>query len=395
MRTLLGGLFISGAVLYAAIASHFYQQERWARSPSHADVVSADRLRHPDAILGVARQAIESGDFSDPIEGYLLRSLREAPASYQSSSLLAAFLANRLGDPERTALAFDTALELFPANGRLHLSYAQWLLSLESGRSRWIDDGRSVETRAPVPTDVPVRHLRAAAHFEPELVPACLKLLARSGLPSSEWATIVPDTPWARSELARALADSGNREQALEVLAAAISSTSDPRFLQRAAQVALEWGAPAVTLEAGRRWLEQEHVADGGGIPFARAVLSVARAHLELGEPKLAYQLFEEALGKIELSPPAKVELLAGMAYLYSRQEQPVVARSLLLRAADLAPQDASVWLALARAYRAAGDEESAVQSYRKVLRIQPRHPEAEQELRPLVLRHPMPAGGS
>ena len=79
MRFLLGGLLIFLAAVYAATASYFYQQESWARAPVEVGVVSADRLRHPDATLGIVRHAIESGDFSNPIEPYLLQSLSEAP----------------------------------------------------------------------------------------------------------------------------------------------------------------------------------------------------------------------------------------------------------------------------------------------------------------------------
>ncbi len=399
MRFLLGGLLILLAAFYAATASYFYQQEVWGRAPVEVGDVSADRLRHPDATLGVVRRAIESGDFSNPVEAYLLQSLSEAPASYQSSFLLAAFLANRLEDHERTELAFDTALGLFPANGRLHLSYAQWLLSSQSGAPRWMDMGGPVREEGPALRERALSHLRVAAYLQEDLVPTSLKWLAWSGVPSSEWQVLVPDTLSAKGQLARALADSGNRKKALGVLTSTIRSASGKRFFYDAAEWAFEWGAPAVALEAGKRWLGQERDADRAGIQFAQAALLVARARLELGEPKAAYQVFEEALATIEAeteaSSPAKLELLAGMAHLYLKVDQPVMAQSLLLKATELAPQDAKVWLALARAYRKAGNEALSIQSYREVLRLQPENPQAERELRSLLLRARFLAGGS
>jgi tetratricopeptide (TPR) repeat protein len=226
-----------------------------------------------------------------------------------------------------------------------------------------------------------------------------LKLLAWSGVPSSEWKGFVPDTLSTKGQLARALADSGNRREALGVLTSTIRSTSEKRFLENAAVWAFDWGAPAVALEAGKRWLEQERDAGRAGIQFARATLLVARAHLELGEPKPAYQVFEEALATIEseaeASAPANLELLAGMAYLYLKVDQPIMAQSLLLKATELAPHDATFWLALARAYRKAGSEELSIQSYREVLRLQQENPQAERELRRLLLRSRSLAAGS
>ena len=399
MRFLLGGLLIFLAAVYAATASYFYQQESWARAPVEVGVVSADRLRHPDATLGIVRHAIESGDFSNPIEPYLLQSLSEAPASYQSSFLLAAFLANRLEDPERTEWAFDTALGLFPANGRLHLSYAQWLLSPKSGAPRWMDVGGPVWEEGPALRERALGHLRAAPHLQEDLVPASLKWLAWSGVPSSEWKEFVPDTLSARGQLARALADSGNRKEALGVLTSTIRTTSEKRFFYDAAMWAFEWGAPAVALEAGKRWLGQERDASRAGIQFTQAALVVARAHLELGDSKLAYQVFEVALATIEAeteaSSPANLELLAGMADLYLKVDQPVMAQSLLLKATELAPHNSTVWLALARAYRKAGNETLSIQSYREVLRLQPENSQAARELPPLLLRSRLLAGGS
>ena len=387
-RFLLSTFLIALALLYAAAASHFYEQERWARTPVAAGAVAAERMRHPDAVLGTVREAIEAGNLSDPIESYIGRALGEAPASYQSSFLLAAFLANRLEDPERTELAFETALRFFPANGRLHLSYAQWLLTSQAGAPRWTVEQRTVE-EGRVLRERALRHLETATRLQEDLVPDTLRWLVWSRVPSSEWEAFVPDTASARVQLARALKDAGDRPKALEVLTAVIRSTSDERFLEDTARWAFAWKAPAVAREAGERWLALEREMDRSGARFAGAALVVARAHLELGDPNNAYHVYSEAMAAIEREAPkssmVRLDLLVGMANAYLNTNQPIMAESLLLEATKSAPGDASIWLALARAYRKAGKADLSIRSYREVLRIQPGNRQAEQELQPLL----------
>lgn len=397
MRLFLTTLLVLFVGLYVAAAFYFYQQESWARVPVQVGNVSAERLRHPNAILGTVRDAIDSGKLSNPVEPYILRSLSEAPASYQSPFLLAAFLANRLEDPERTDRAFDAAIRLFPANGRLHLSYAQWLLPPKTGAARWRSEG-AVPDESEAYRERALGHLRMAAQLQADLAPTTLKWLAWSGVPSSKWEEFVPETLSARADLAWALEASGYRTEAVEVLSSTMRSTTDERFLYKAAQWAFDWDAPEVALEVGTRWLEEDREGRTG-IQFARAALLVARAHLAQGKPKLAYAVFEDALVTIEadteVSSAAKLELLAGMAHLYSKADQPLMAQSLFLEATKLAPHDANVWLALARAYRKAGNETLSIRSYREVLRLQPKNLQAERELRPLLLESQHLTGGA
>ena len=399
MRFVLTSILAVVAGAYAGASFFFYEQERWARSPSEIDLGANLRLRHPEATLGLTRHAIESKDFSSRIRPYLRQSLKEAPASYQSPFLLAAFLANRLEERELSERAFEAAIELSPTNGRLRFTYAQWLLTprLEPLRIRKVasqssDQSGDAHRRG-------LGHLALAMKLEPDLVPSSLKLVAWSGVPADRWRDLTPETVPARKELALALAGSGHRTEALNVLAEVLESASERELFFDAARWAFEWNAPAIALRTGQEWLEQEDRSGRVGTHFARAALVIARAHLELGQPERAYEAFSEALKKVErhagVSSSASVGLLRGMGYQYLKAEQAVMAESLLLKATEAAPHDPDIRLGLARAYRKTGNRRASIESYREVLRLNPRHSQADRELRQLLLLNKPSAEGS
>ena len=97
MRFVLTSILAIVAGAYAGASFFFYEQESWARFPSEIELESSPRLRHPEATLGLTRHAIESKNFSGSILPYLRQSLKEAPASYQSPFLLAAFFGKSTG----------------------------------------------------------------------------------------------------------------------------------------------------------------------------------------------------------------------------------------------------------------------------------------------------------
>ncbi len=399
MRFVLTSILAIVAGAYAGASFFFYEQESWARFPSEIELESSPRLRHPEATLGLTRHAIESKNFSGSILPYLRQSLKEAPASYQSPFLLAAFLANRLEERELTERAFEATIELSPSNGRLRFAYAQWLLTprveplrIEKVASRRSDEFGDARRRG-------LGHLALAMKLEPDLVPASLKLVAWSGVPADKWRDLTPETVPARKELALALARSSHRTEALDVLAGVLESASEREFFFDAARWAFEWNAPAIALRTGQEWLEQEDRSGRAGRDFARAALVVARAHLELGQPERAYEAFSEALKKVErhagASSSASVELLRGMGYQYLRADQVVMAESLLLKATEAAPNDPDSRLGLARVYRKAGKRRASIEAYREVLRLHPQHSQADGELRQLLLLNKPSAEGS
>ena len=399
MRLFLTSILAIAVGAYSGASFFFYEQEKWARAPEELDLASALRVRHPGATLGVVRHAIESNDFSDELRPYLHRTLREAPASYQSTFLLAAFLANRMEAPELTERAFETTLELSPSNGRLRLAYAQWLLTPKSGAPRL----RAVSPPAGnEPIDARQRglkHLVLAMKLEPDLVPNALKLVAWSGVPADRWRDMTPETVRARKELTLVLSRTGHRSQALELLAETAEWAPDREFFFDATRWAFQWNAPTVALTVGQKWLRQEERIGLLGVHFARAALVIARAHLEIGRPHEAYETFSAALAKVQrhrgASSPASVELLRGMGYQYLKLEQTVMAESLLLKATKAAPHDPDSRLGLARAYRKAGDRRASIDSYREVLRLHPKNPQADRELRQLLLLGEPPPEGS
>ena len=252
MRFFLTSILALVAGAYGGASFFFYQQEKWARSPEEVDLTSDQGLRHPEATLGVARHAIESNDFSDRIRPYLRRSLKEAPASYQSPFLLAAFLANRLEAPELTERAFEAALELSPSNGRLRLAYAQWLLTPKFGAPRLIGDSSSNWDESSDARRRGLDHLALAMKLEPDLVPASLKLVAWSEVPANKWSDLTPGTVSARKHLVQALDGLGHRDEASDLLAETLESASERQFFIDAARWAFEWNAPAIALHAGQ-----------------------------------------------------------------------------------------------------------------------------------------------
>ena len=71
------------------------------------------------------------------------------------------------------------------------------------------------------------------------------------------------------------------------------------------------------------------------------------------------------------------------------------MAESLLLKATEAAPRDPDSRLGLARVYRKAGNRRASIESYREALRLHPQNPQADRELKQLLLLSEPPAEGS
>lgn len=361
------------SIAYGSGALYLYEQERWARHPSSE--TGAARLRHPEALLGHIRGAFASDNFSNDVLPLLYAALEETPASYQSAFLLAAFHANRLEYPYRVRKSFEAALARYPANGRLHLTYARWLLMSTS---------RSEETLPEAE-----QHIREALRLEPELTRAGIELLIESELPAARWVDLVPSDSQARRELIPALLRAGRRKQALDLLSREVEVCRDTSFLRQAILWAEESEAAELAMHSARRWRELELASSSIGRGYAQATQKVAQLLLRSGDLEGAYANVRDALDRLDEAqgaPLAAAELLCSMGYEYLQRGQEVMAESLFLEAKDRAPYYAPAVVGLARTYRKRQDLAAAVAQYREALLLDPESAEARRELAEVVL---------
>lgn len=368
------------AVGYAGGAYSFYGQEEWAATPESVEVDSSLAVRHPEALLGAIRNALDSGNYTNSLLPYLEWALGEAPSFYQSALLLTVYRANRLEDPGLVRRGFETAIRLYPANGRLHLTFARWLVASRS----------SVPEEASESIRLARTHLEKALVLEEELVDQGLTHIRWSGVPAEEWMALLPDTLPARRQLLQVLVRSGYRAEAVTLLESMVRSSSEKELLQLAARWALQWKEPKLALDAATRWQEEELASSKAGIQLARATLMVARAHVALGDPDTAHRVYLDVLKEMEkqkrASRLARLTLMNGMGYAYLRQGQTVLARSTFLKARQVAPFHVDSSLGLARTYRQVGDRKAAIDQYRRVLELDRHHEVARRELEMLLV---------
>jgi len=351
--------------LYSSGAFYLYVQERWARSPSEAATIPLAEVQNPEAILGVAQEALGRDDFSAGPLPYLSRSLAELPSAYQPAYLLAAYHANRFEEPERTGQAFAAAIRRYPANGRLHLAYAEWRLG--SGTAEGED---------------PERHLKTAVRLEPELAGEALATLRRHGIPPARWIELVRGGPAAERELVRTLLQEGHPAEAEAVLLEMLPATTDEGFLQEIAALALERNQPALALKLAQRWEEASDSYQAG--------LFLAKTYLALREQEAAERAFRSSRERAEKrggpSGMASLEVLCTMGYEYLRRGQTALGQSLFTEAVLLAPAHVPALLGLARTYAQSGRFAPAAEQYQQVLQLDPQNAEAAGELRQLLV---------
>jgi tetratricopeptide (TPR) repeat protein len=231
------------------------------------------------------------------------------------------------------------------------------------------------------------RHMARAIELEPDQARQGLDLLRRQGIPPDRWAAILPDDTAPRTQLLTALFNEGHREDALGLLVGMLDEVAEPGFLRQASSWALRWGDPGLALEAARRWQEWERGQSASVSQEHEASLAMAKAYLELGETDTAYQTFRESLDEAGPSSRAGLELLCAMGSEYLKRRQVVSAQSLFGEAVTLAPRHVPALLGLARTYLFLGDEEEAIEQYKRILRIEPKNVEAERELARLILK--------
>lgn len=380
MRFLLIGALALGVTGYGRSAFYFYEQDLWGEAPEIVPWGVPSDILHPEAVLGAVRNAFNAGDYSDALLLYLNRSLRAAPSFYQSTLLATVYRANRVESPELIRQGFDASVRRFPANGRLHLTFARWLLA----------------SRSPVPEEASksIRlartHLEKALLLEEDLVGQGLAHIRWSGVPVEEWVALLPNSLPARRQLLQTLVRSGYRAEAVALLENMLESSTEKELLRSAAGWALQWGEPQLALEAAERWQEAERASGKTGLQLARATLQVVKAHMALDAPDAAHQTYLDTLKEMgdrsRASRPARLALMNGMGYEYLRQGQTVLARSAFLKARALAPFHVDSSLGLARTYRRTGDRKSAIEQYRTVLELDRHHELAKKELATLLV---------
>jgi tetratricopeptide (TPR) repeat protein len=230
------------------------------------------------------------------------------------------------------------------------------------------------------------RHIAKAIELEPDLARQGLDILRRNRVSPDRWAALLPDQETVRMQLLTVLFNEGHREEALGLLRGILAEVTDLDTLKQASDRALRWGEPSLALEAAQRWMEWEK-SEGITSRYHEAGLAVAKAHLELGETDAAYRVFRDTLEAIGPSSPAGLALLCSMGSEYLRKRQVVSAQSVFGEAAMLAPRHVPALLGLARTFRLMRDEEQAIEEYKRVLRIEPDHAEAERELARLLMK--------
>ena len=361
------------AGLYAYAAFDVFREERRAQDPDALAALVSGPARHPEANLRHLRTSFASGEYSNELKPYLDRALEQAPSFYQSPFLLAAFYANRLEQPERIEQSFEAAIRRFPANGRLHLTFAEWLLTprmtapYRAYRETQDDRVTLRESRA-------LEHIATATRLEPELDGPTLEMLARFRIPFEAWDDLIAREHRRTSLVLRVVGDTVRDAAKRRVLLERfLSEATDIAVLRSIESYGDAWGEPEIALEAARRWhalaLEQSSTRN---VTFA--TLNLATHYLERGESDRAYELVRETLvlfERQELVEPS-ADLLTEVAGLYSRRQRFATAESLFMEAAVLTPYRPSIYLGLARNYRAAGELGAARRELAHVIELDP-----------------------
>jgi Tfp pilus assembly protein PilF len=379
MRAALVLLVITGSAFYGGAAWYAYREEWNARDRATSPPPN-EAFRHPETNLRILRDALDSGDYTDRLVPHLERSFDEAPSFYQPPLLMAAFYANRLERPDLVRKSFEAALERFPSNGRLHLTYAQWLLTPRpTAPYRAFRDPGGPETR-----ELALERLSSATSLEPDLTRQALSLMLRFEVPVAEWAHRLPRTESTQSILLDTLDRSaGDREVRARSLKEFLAGASTLELSRNVAFYAEKWGEPGIAREASSKWRELAiRAADAREI--VRSTGAEARHLLSQGESDRAYQLLRETLTVLEersLSRESALELLCLLADEYRNRRQHAMAQGLYSEAAAISPHYAPAYLGLARNYRALGDVSNARLELERILEFDPSNEDAGREL--------------
>jgi len=382
MRLTLLSLLIAVGAVYSAAAWHSYREDVNARGSGATP--PPEGFIHPEANLRILREALETNDYTDRLSIHLERSLEEAPSFYQPPLLMAAFYANRLERPDLTRRSFEAALTRFPSNGRLHLTYAEWLLTPRATAPyRAFRNEAGPESREPA-----LERLTSATALEPDLTRQALELMLRFQVPVAEWADRLPRSETTKALILdavdRAPADSEERQS---LLVEFLETASTIELSQRIAYYAERWSEPELSLRAATSWRESA-VQAGAGREIVRSTVATARHLLDSGDSDRAYRVLRETLTIIEersLPSESALELLCLLADEYRNRRQHAMAQGLYSEAVALSPYHAPAYVGLARNYRALGDLANARRELEQVIGFDPSNADAIRELEALA----------
>ena len=384
MRLLLLSILTTVGGLYCYGAFTSYREEQLARNtllPLGVEEIA----RHPEANLRVLREAFASNNYADELAPLLNRTISQAPSFYQPPFLLAAFYANRLEKPETVRASFELSLLRFPSNGRLHLTYAEWLVTPRATAPYRIYRAESTDGVSREERDVALDHVEKATSLESELTREALRLLLRMRIPSSQWAERLPreagTNPLLLEAMDRAPRDKASRRALLEELLT--EEPGDLVELRSLTRYAIRWDEAEIAFEAATRWYAKAlEAALGDDLPTAS--IALVAQHLERGENDAAYEAIRATVTTMEergLPQELTIELLTGIASIYANARRWAMAQSFLVEAATLSPYDVRPLLGLAQVHRALGENEEAIAKLERVLELDPSNARARLEL--------------
>ena len=368
MRVLLLGFFAAVGAVYAAGALYFFSHERTSQSLEVARALTPSELEHPEATLALIRDGMERRDFSPRVGALVARSREQVPSFYQPPTYQATYHATRLEEPETTREGFEAALLRFPANGRLHLDYARWLLlapSVLPGAVEALDDAEA--------------HMREALSLEPNLTPDALETLGRYGVPPERWTDIV-----SRRSRSPAIDGGGSRAGGSPGDCARASSTAS-RPNQRGALSASDrvLGSLLGRSGAGSRGSESLEVERGDIRARASRTGTPGRTRPPQawgdgrGLRRVPYDL-ERRRAVVECRAETS---FAGWAKSICACGASCSRRVFFAEATGYSPSYVRALLGLARVHARQRNQMEAILHYQKILQIDPEHQAAKDEL--------------
>jgi tetratricopeptide (TPR) repeat protein len=366
--------------MYTGASWNSYREDVNARSEGAAP--PAEGFRHPEGHLRILRAAIAESDYTDQLLPHLEGAIDEAPSFYQPPLLMATFYANRLERPERIRQSFEAAIERFPSNGRLHLTYAEWLLTPRATAPyRAFRAEAGFESRS-----LALERIATATSLEPDLTRPALQLMLRFQVPVAEWSERLPRTEATKSFMLDTVDRTpGDRGTRAKLLSEFLETASTLELLRRIVEYAERWQEPDLALAGATKWREAS-IAAGEGGEIVRSTVIVARYRLRSGDSDGAYHLLRETLDTLEersLSENA-LELVCSVADEYRNLRQHAMAQGLYSEAVALSPYHAPAYVGLARNYRASGDLENARRELEELLRFDPSNADGLRELEEL-----------
>lgn len=384
-------LVVTAVVLsYALGAVYFFRQEQWARDP--ASVLSSTgesedalvRARHPEAILGTLQERFARQRFGEIELGLVTRALGEVPSFYQSPFLLATYHASRLEAPAAVRAAYEAALDRYPANGRLHFSYAVWLFEARTNLAAWRDP--EDPARLVDPGTLAEAHLARSMELESDLSWKALDAMETYRVPAERWAALTPEDALSRRHLVDVLFRAGHDDAGLDLLRESLAAEPDLGTLRHAAELALRHHRPELALEAALRWQAVLESEGGARARSMEPALAISRAHFALGDTESSNRVLDEALAQVseQFGPSSRVTLdtLCAIGSEYLSRGQTFSAEGFYSQAVSRSPSHVPALVGLARSLMRSGDVEGAISRYEEVLRLDPDHEAARNELK-------------